>query len=431
MKLNWATLRSLESREESILMRRKFNGPFLYSSYRWEKNFFTLQFFHQSDFEEKSNSFNRLFCRGSRAKSEQWCWKSYIHLPCILQMRVKKFFFISEFLNQWDFEKKSNWINRLFCHWNRGMSRQWCWKNSIDLCCILQIGEKIFFFLQNFSANRISKKNGTQLFDYFVIGIERWVNSDAEKILFAFVVFSKSGRKIFFSMKIFQPIRFREKIELNFSIIFSLESSDESTVTLKKFYWPLLYSPNRGEKVFFYENFLNRQISRKNPIQLFDYFVIRIERWVNSDAEKILLTFLVFFKSVRKNFSTSEISRKNQILLFDYFVVGVVRRVNSDVGKVTFTFLVFSKCGWKNFFLYQNFWTNEISRKNQIELIDYFVIGIEVWVDSDAEKIPLTFVVFSKSGRKYFFFFKIFQPIRFRKKLELSYSIILSLESRA
>ena len=115
-----------------------------------------------------------------------------------------------------------------------------------------EIGKKIILFLQNFSANQISIKNGTQLFDCFVIGIERWVNSDAEKILFAFVVFSKSGRKIFFSMKIFQPMRFWEKIKFNFSIILWLESSDESTVMLKKFYWPLLYSPNRGENNFFF-----------------------------------------------------------------------------------------------------------------------------------------------------------------------------------
>ena len=78
------------------------------------------------------------------------------------------------------------------------MSEQWCWKNSIDLRGILQIRAEKFFFHQNFSTNQISRKNEIHLFDYFLIGIERWVNSDAEKILLTFVEFSKSAGKIFF-----------------------------------------------------------------------------------------------------------------------------------------------------------------------------------------------------------------------------------------
>ena len=161
--------------------------------------------------------------------------------------------------------------------------------------------EKIFFY-ENFSTNQVSRKNRTQLFDYFVIGIERWVNTHAEKILFTFVVLSKSARKIFFFIKIFLPMRFREKVKFNYSIFFSLESRDEWTVMLKKFHWPLLYCSNRWEKIFFYENFSTNQVSRKKRTQLFDYFFIGIERWVNTDAEKILLTFVVLSKSVRKNF---------------------------------------------------------------------------------------------------------------------------------
>ena len=77
-----------------------------------------------------------------------------------------------------------------------------------------------------------------------------------------------------------------------------------------------------GEKsVFFLKNFSTNQISRKKQIQLFDFFLIGIERPVNTDTEKILLTFVVFSKSARKNFfyqnfSTNEILRKNSIQLF-------------------------------------------------------------------------------------------------------------------
>ena len=137
----------------------------------------------------------------------------------------------------------------IFCHWNLEMSEQWCWKNSIDLCCIYRIGEKKIFFYENFSTNAILRKNQIQFFDFFVIGIERWVNSDAEKILLSFVVFSKSARKIFFSQ---------------------------------------IFSTNQN--------------SRKNQIQFFDFFVIGIERSVNSDAEKIPLIFVIVSKSARKNF---------------------------------------------------------------------------------------------------------------------------------
>ena len=156
---------------------------------------------------------------------------------------------------------------------------------------------------------------------------------------------------------------------------------------------------------------------------------------MNTDAEKILFAFVVFSESVRKNFflyenfSTNQISRKNRTQFFDNFVIGIERWVNSDAEKILLTFLVFSKSVRKNFCLNKNFSTNQNSRRNQIELLDYFLIGIGRWVNSDAENIVLTFVVFCKSGRK-FFFIKIFQQIRFREKIELNFSIILSLESR-
>ena len=229
-------------------MLKKFHWPSLYSRNPREKIFFSSKFFNQSDFEKKLNSILRFFSHWNREISEQWCWKNSIDLCWILQIRGKNFFFWN-FFNQSEFEKKSNCIFRFFCHWNREMSEQWCWKNSTKLCCILQIREKNFFFL-----------------------------------------------------KFFQTIGIRVKITFNNSIFFSLESRDQWTVMLKKFHWPSLYSWNPREKIFFSENFSTNQNSRKNQIQLFDFFLIGIKRSVNSDAEKILLTFVVFSKSARKNF---------------------------------------------------------------------------------------------------------------------------------
>ena len=468
-------------------MQKKFYLPLLYFPNRGEKFSFLWKFFNQWDFEKKSNSIFRLFCDWNRVMSRQWCWKNSIDLYCILQIGEKTIFFLWKFFNQSDFEKKSNSIFRLFCDWNRVMSRQWCWKNSIDLCCILRIGEKKFFFYQNFSTNEISRKNQIELIDYFVIGIERRVDSDAEKILLIFVVFSKSGRKYFFFFKIFQPIGFRKKMELSYSVILSLESGDEWTLMLKKLYLPLLYSPNRGENIFFSSKFFSQSDLEKNwnsVIRLFcDWNRAKSRQWCWKNSidlccilqigEKIFFFFKIFQpigfrKKMELSYSIilSLESRDEWTLMLKKLYLPLLYSPNRG-ENIFFSSKFFSQsdleknwnsvirlfCDWnraksrqwcwknsidlccilqigeKNFFFYENFSTNEILRKNQIQFFDYFVIGIERRVDSDAEKILLIFVVFSKSGRKYFFFFKIFQPIGFRKKMELSYSIILSLES--
>ena len=69
---------------------------------------------------------------------------------------------------------------------------------TIYLCCIRQIGEKKFFYPKDFLTNQNSRKNQIQLFDFFSFGIERPVDTGAEKILLTFIVFSKCPRKIFF-----------------------------------------------------------------------------------------------------------------------------------------------------------------------------------------------------------------------------------------
>ena len=284
----------------------------LYSQSPREKNFFFLKIFRPIRIREKIkcnySAFSPLEWR------DQWILmlKKFYFPFVVLWKSTWKIFFLSKFLNQSDFEKKWNSIIPLFLHSNRQTREHWCWKNSIDRSCIVQIREKKIFY-QNFSTNQNSRKNQIQYFDFFLIGIERPMKTDAKKILLTFVVLSKSATKNFFSIIIFRRIRIREKIKFNYSFFFSLESRDQWTLMLKKFYWPFLYSRNPREKIFFLLEFFDQSEFAKNEFQLFQFFPIRIDRPVNTDAEKILLTFLVFSKSARKNFFFIKIFRPIRI----------------------------------------------------------------------------------------------------------------------
>ena len=331
---------------------------------------------------------------------------------------------------------------------------------------------KKFFFLQNFSTNQNSRKNQIPLFDFLLIGIERPMNTDTKKILLTFVVLSKFARKNFFFSskffdqsefekneipfilffdsfdsrdqwtlmlkkfywpllycrnqreknfffyKIFRPIRIREKIEFHYSIFYSLESRDQWTLILKKFYWPLLYCRNPREKIFFFpQNFSTNQNSRKMKFIYFDFLLVRFERPMNTDAKKILLTSVVLSKSTRKTFFFSS-------KFFD----------QSKFEKKSNSII---------FFFTQNFSRDQSlnSRKNEIHLFDFFyflLVRFERPMNTDAKKILLTSVVLSKSARKNFFFlqkffdslYKIFRSLKIREKIEFHYSIFYSLESR-
>ena len=158
------------------------------------KNFFFLKFFQPIRIREKIKfNFSIFFTLESR---DQWIvMLKRFYWPMLFSPNPReKFFFLSKFFDQSDFEKKSNSILRFFSHWNREMSEHWCWKISINLRCNLQIRQKNFFFL-----------------------------------------------------KFSQPIRIREKIKFNSTIFFTLESRDRWTVMLKKFHWPSLYSSNPPE----------------------------------------------------------------------------------------------------------------------------------------------------------------------------------------
>ena len=333
--------------------------------------------------------------------------------------------------------------------------------------------KKKVFFHQNFSTNQISRKNRDEFSDLLFIGIVRWVNTDAEKIPLTFVVFTKSVRKNFFSIKIFRPIRFREKMKLNYSIFFSVESRvQRAKIDAEKILFAFVVFTK--SKFFFKKNFSTNQNSRKIQIQFFHFFTIGIDERANSDAEKILLSVVVFTKSVGKNFfyekffdqsdfekksisiigpiahsnrersrywccknsivlccilqiggkkiifnlnfSTNQDSRKNQIELWDLLLIGIDGGANTDPVNVVFTFVLSSKSVTKRFFLYKNFSINQNSRKNQIELWDLLLIGIDGGANTDPVNVVFNFVLSSKSVTKRFLCIKIFRSIKIREK---------------
>ena len=168
---------------------------------------------------------------------------------------------------------------------NRENSEHWSLKNSNDLCCIVEIPVKKIFFSQNFWNNQNSRKNEIQFFNLFHIGIERPLRSDAKKILLTFVVLSKSGRKVFFFYQNFWTNRNLRKNQIQLFDFFLIEIERPMNTDGKKSCWPFLYSRNPREKNFFLLKFFDQSEFEKNEFQLFQFFPIGIERWVNTDAE--------------------------------------------------------------------------------------------------------------------------------------------------
>ena len=197
-----------------------------------------------------------------------------------------------------------------------------------------------------------------------------------------FVVLSKSARKISFFLEIFRSIGIHGKIKFNYSIFFSLESRDQWTLMLKKFYWPLLYCRNPREIFFFYQNFSTNQNLRNIKFNYSIFCLIGIERPMNTDAKKILLTFVVLSKSARKIFFLSKFFDQSEF----------EKKSNSII----------------RLFCHSNRETNEHwCLKNSIDLC--CIVEIR---------------------EKKFFFIKIFRPIRISEKIKLNSSTFSRLESR-
>ena len=135
-----------------------------------------------------------------------------------------------------------------------------------------KFARKNFFFSQNFSTNQNSRKNEIHLFDFFLIGIERPMNTDAKKILLTFVVLSKFARKNFFFHKNFSTNQNSRKMKFIYLIFFSFKSRDQWTLMLKKFYWPLLYCRNSREKIFFFTKFFDQSEFEKKSNSIIRFF---------------------------------------------------------------------------------------------------------------------------------------------------------------
>ena len=85
--------------------------------------------------------------------------------------------------------------------------------------------------------------------------------------------FRNRWEKLFFFLKIFRPIRFREKIQFNSSAFSPLESRDQWTLMLKKSYWLLFDVRNRWEKIIFSSKFFDRSDCEKKSNSINRSFV--------------------------------------------------------------------------------------------------------------------------------------------------------------
>ena len=141
----------------------------------------------------------------------------------------------------------------------------------------------------------------------------------------------------------------------------------------------MLYCRNSGEKIFFFSTkFFDQSEFEKNEIHLFDFLLVRFERPMNTDAKKNLLTSVVLSKSARKkffflqNFSTNQNWRKNRIPLFDFLLIGIERPMNTDTKKILLSFVVLSKFGRKNFFFSTKFFDQSKFEKKSNSVIRFF-----------------------------------------------------------
>ena len=168
-------------------MLTKFYWLLLYWRNPWEKNFFFIKIFRPIRFREKIK-FN--WCTSwALESSEEW---TLILTKSILPfIWSRKSIFLNEnslkFFHQSEFEKQWNSMHGLTAHWNRRRRQHRSRENPF--CHLFQVISRFFSvkILQNFSTNQSSRKNQIQFLHFFAIGIERPVNTDAEKILLTFI----------------------------------------------------------------------------------------------------------------------------------------------------------------------------------------------------------------------------------------------------
>ena len=242
-------------------------------------------------------------------------WTVILRKICFMQViREKLISFGRKYFDQLEIEKIWKPIERPYVHCNRERSRYWCWENSIDFCCIFQTRDKSIFSVKNFSTNNNSKKYESRFRDLLLIGIERGVDTDAEKIRFTFVVYSKRVTNRFFLLKIFPPIRIRENLKVDFATFYSLESREEWIQMLRKFYWVLFYIPNAWQIAFFFKKFFDQSEFWENmKVHLATIFSLESRQESILMLRKFHWSFLYTLNGWKTDFFHSKILRPIRI----------------------------------------------------------------------------------------------------------------------
>ena len=148
------------------------------------------------------------------------------------------------------------------------------------------------------------------------------------------------------------------------------------------------------------------------------------------------MTFVVLSKFARKNFffsskffDQSEFE-KNEIHLFDFLLVQIERPMNTDAKKILLTFVVLSKFARKIFFFHEIFRPIKIREKIEFNYSIFYSLESRDRWPLMLKKYLWPLLYCRNSREKIFFFYKIFRPIRIGEKIEFHYSIFYSLESR-
>ena len=253
----------------------------------------------------------------------------------------------------------------------------------------------------------------------------------------------------FFLIKIFRPIRIRDKIKLNSWISCWLGLTNESTLMLTISVSILFYPPNLWQTDFFYKNFRPMRIREKNQIHFLDLLLIGMDGRVNTDLMNVVFTFVELSKSVTngffciKFFDQSEFEKKSNSIIgvlahwhrrtsqhwcsqyrfrFRFilqicderiFSIKIFRPIrirekikfnhwtSFSLGSthestlmltISVSLWFYSPSPWRTDFFYKNFSTNQNWRKNQCQLVHFFLIGIEKGVNTVDEKIAFSFL---------------------------------------
>ena len=174
----------------------------------------------------------------------------------------EKIFFLTKFFNQSEFEKKSNWIIALFCHWNRERGEQWWWENCTEFFLLLFMEEKWIIFAVKFFDQLKSEKNCKFISPVISYGVERGVKIDEEKI--GLCLFFDARNPVRNGWKIFRPIKICEYITVNYFAFLSWPSREMWTLMMKKFNWVSSMFVLEEKVNYFDTNFSTNQNSRKN-----------------------------------------------------------------------------------------------------------------------------------------------------------------------